>query len=124
MTAPHGRALIDTNVLVYAFDASEPDKRKIADALIADVDPDQVALSAQVLNEFYVTVTRKPPPPPAADRAERVVHWLAGPAVVPVGTELVIAGIGRSRASQLSLWDSLVVEAARRAVNPFVAVSP
>ncbi|MGH3480783.1 MAG: PIN domain-containing protein, partial [Nocardioidaceae bacterium] len=54
------RSFVDTNVFVYAVDESleEQDKHKIASALLATGD-DALVISTQVLQEFYVTVTRK-----------------------------------------------------------------
>jgi len=50
----------DTNVLVYLFDADSPDKRKRARALFqAHAGAGDILLSTQVLQEFYVVVTRK-----------------------------------------------------------------
>ena len=73
--------LIDTNVLVYGVDASPENasKKRIAMALIEVKD---FGLSAQVLQEFYVTVTRKlrvPLPPETAmeflDRFHALLGW-------------------------------------------------
>jgi predicted nucleic acid-binding protein len=50
---------VDTNVLVYAVDESEPVKREIARRTLASGDYGELVLSSQVLSEFYVTVTRK-----------------------------------------------------------------
>ncbi|HET6582305.1 MAG TPA: PIN domain-containing protein [Nannocystaceae bacterium] len=51
------RVFVDTNVLVYAFDRDEPAKRKRSLAILEG--EDDLVLSTQVLQEFYVTVTRK-----------------------------------------------------------------
>ncbi len=45
---------VDTNVLVYAVDRSEPEKRAIAHGALAEVWQGAV-FSAQVLNEYFVT---------------------------------------------------------------------
>ena len=52
---------LDTNVLVYAFDSSEPGKRERAHALMA-AHPDAV-ISTQVLLEWFAVVTRTFSPP-------------------------------------------------------------
>jgi len=52
--------LVDTNVLVYAYDRSEPAKQATAISLLEQLTSAQSGvLSAQVLGEFFVTVTRK-----------------------------------------------------------------
>lgn len=104
---------IDTNVLVYAFDASEPAKRARAVALLEDEALD-IVLSAQVLNEFYWTVTRKLTPTVPADVAQEVVRELALGRVVPIDANLVEEAIALSRRHRLSLWDAGIVVAAQR----------
>ena len=49
---------VDTNVLVYLFDADAPEKQACARENLCD-ERDRLVVSVQVLGEFYVTVTRK-----------------------------------------------------------------
>jgi predicted nucleic acid-binding protein len=53
--------LIDTNILIYSFDSSEPDKQKVCASLIKKCWLREVsyAISLQNLSEFYVVVTKK-----------------------------------------------------------------
>lgn len=106
------RALVDTNILVYSVDAGEPEKRKVARALLADRARDLV-LSTQVLSEFYVVTTRKLDKPLPDDEAATYVEDLSELPVVVTDTELVRDGIRISRESQISFWDGLIVAAAR-----------
>jgi predicted nucleic acid-binding protein len=112
MTSTTGKRFLDTNVLVYAFDVASPGKREAAQRLLAETDPATVVVSAQVLNEFYVTVTRKLAEPLDSGAARAAVRELTALDVVPLTSQLVVAGVDRSRTSQLSLWDALIVEAA------------
>lgn len=108
------RAFADTNVLVYAFDTSDSEKQSIAQDILGRASPSEIVLSAQVLNEFWVTVTGKLARPLPVEDASRVVADLvASFEVVPVDAGLVLAGIDRHRNEGLALWDALVVEAAR-----------
>jgi len=107
-------AFLDTNVLIYAFDASEPAKRARAVALLEDEALD-VVVSAQVLNEFYWTATRKLDPKVPEDVAQDVVRGLALGRVVPVDAALVEEAIALTRRHHLSLWDAGIVVAAQRA---------
>ena len=101
---------VDTNVLVYLFDQGEPGKMAIAKEIFRQYQ--RIWLSTQVLQEFFVVVTRKLERPLAPDQAlQSVQHLLAYPTAV-VTPALVIAGIRRSIDSQLSLWDALIVETA------------
>ncbi len=107
-------AFVDTNVLVYAFDANEPAKRARALALLADEDVDFV-VSAQVLNEFYWVATRKLTPPLTPEVAHEVVRELSLGRVISVDAELVDRAIDLSRTHGLALWDAGVVVAAQSA---------
>jgi predicted nucleic acid-binding protein len=107
-----GKAFIDTNVFVYAFDAGEVAKQARARDLLASGEPDEFVVSAQVLNEFYVATTRKLDTPLTPETAERAVRSLARVDVVAIDASLVLRGVARARESRLSLWDALIVEAA------------
>jgi predicted nucleic acid-binding protein len=102
---------VDTNVLVYAFDDDAPDKRKTARRLLDDK-ADQLVLSAQVLGEFYVTVTRKLARPLPANRAVEALDALCEFPVRGLAPALVRAAVRRSASSQVSYWDALIIESA------------
>jgi len=103
----------DTNVLVYLFDADSPEKRKIARALLQKHAGDgDILLSTQVLQEFYVAVTRKLARPLGAAAAADAVANFAELPLVTIDAKLVLSAIDRSRDSRLSFWDALIVQAA------------
>lgn len=106
------RSFLDTNVLVYSVDMGEQAKRAIARALLAGAGPGTLAVSSQVLGEFYVTVTRKLRSPIAIEIAAAIVQHLASLPCVPVDTVLVRSAIDRSRTGQVAYWDALIIEAA------------
>jgi predicted nucleic acid-binding protein len=106
------RTFLDTNVLVYLFDGDEPAKAKRTRELLERAKPGQLVLSAQVLSEFYVVVTRKLERPLDADTATHAVDWLSLLRVVPLDVQIVKAAIRTSRSSQLSYWDGLIVASA------------
>jgi predicted nucleic acid-binding protein len=102
---------VDTNVLVYAVDGADPDKRDRArEALSAD--DEQLVISAQVLSEFYVVVTRRLAQPLGETDAADAVRSLARLPVVLGDAELVLAAIALSREAQISFWDAQIVAAA------------
>ena len=110
-----GSAFFDTNVLVYAEDQDEPEKRAIALKLLAEhIASDDIVLSAQVLNEFYVNVRRLKRPLDAA-QALNALEQLAAFPVVPVTADLVVAAAAASERYQVSHWDALILETARAA---------
>lgn len=102
---------VDTNVLVYAFDDDSPDKQKTARRLLDDK-ADQLVLSAQVLGEFYVTVTRKLARPLPANRAVEALDALCAFPVRGLAPTLVRSVARRSASSQVSYWDALIIESA------------
>lgn len=102
---------VDTNVLVYLFDADAPEKQTRAQELLRK-ERDCIVLSIQVLGEFYVTVTRKFAESMSLETAARAVDAFSRFRVQPVHPETVNAAIHRSRSMRLSYWDSLIVEAA------------
>lgn len=104
-------AFVDTNVLVYLFDETDRRKHGIARSVLDD-EGVVVVLSAQVLGEFYVTVTRKLSPPLSAGEAARVVDSFDGFAAVSLDAQLVRAAISTSARHQLSYWDALILESA------------
>ena len=103
----------DTNVLVYLFDTDSPDKRRKARALFQKhSEAGDILLSTQVLQEFYVAVTRKLARPLEATAATEAVTRFAELPLVQIDPKLILSAIHRSRDSQLSFWDALVVQAA------------
>ena len=103
----------DSNILIYVFDRSAPHKREIARGLLKDHAADgDILLSTQVLQEFYVTVTRKLKPPLDLDEAAHAIAGFADLPTVQIDNMLIQAAIRRSQASQLSFWDGLIVQAA------------
>lgn len=109
-----GRAFLDTNVLVYFFDHSEPSKQQRAKEVMESAKPGELVLSTQVLGEFYVTSTRKLTPPLSPDRAEQALALYGLLPVVTIDVPLVNSAIEIGRSAQISYWDGLVVAAAAR----------
>lgn len=108
-----GRTFLDTNVLVYALDDADPVKKTTARSLLTG--PVDAVLSAQVLNEFYVTITRKLRPAVAPEIATELVRRLARLPCVAIDAQLVQLAMQAGQRWQLSHWDALVIEAARQA---------
>jgi predicted nucleic acid-binding protein len=111
-----GRTFLDTNVLVYAVDRRDERKRAIAmDVVARAARGAELVLSTQVLAEFYAVVTRKLPDPLGADDAASAVQSLAALAVVGVDATLVLDAVALATSRKISIWDALILEAARTA---------
>ncbi|MBP7867181.1 MAG: PIN domain-containing protein [Acidobacteria bacterium] len=107
------RVFFDTNVLVYANDESEPDKSLKARELIRHhLKEGNGCLSAQVLCEFWVTVTRKMAVPLPLDLAERQVRLLGTFQVVGLDALSVWRAIDLQKQHTLSFWDAHILAAA------------
>ena len=106
-------SFVDTNILVYAEDADAGSKRDTARDLLTDLwKTRQGALSVQVLQEFYVTVTRKLKRPMPKERAREIVLEYLAWTVIPNTGELLAAALDLQPRLGLSFWDAMIVQAA------------
>jgi len=106
------RSFVDTSVLGHRGDHGEPEKQAVAKQILDKAPPGTLALSTQVLQEFYVVTTGKLAQPLTPQLASEAVEHLNALPVVATDAELVRSGIDLSRTARLSLWDSLIVQAA------------
>jgi predicted nucleic acid-binding protein len=104
---------VDTNVLLYAIsrDTEERVKAKRANEILNGRD---LALSVQVLQEFYVQATRasRPDPLTHSQAVELVESFMRFP-VAPVTSELMLAALAAHRDFAISYWDAAILEASR-----------
>ena len=113
MTAP---VFVDTNVLVYALDAAAGDKHHQARTwMLALWQSGRGRVSTQVLQEFYVTVTRKLTPGLSREAAQIEARALYSWAPVEVTTAVLDRAWHIESRFQLSWWDALIVAAAQSA---------
>src|SRR5438876_2468697 len=78
MNSMSAKTFIDTNVLIYAHDKDAGAKHQIAKTVLRDLWSERTGLlSVQVLQEFYVNVTRKISSPLSKDLARLVVSSYA-----------------------------------------------
>jgi predicted nucleic acid-binding protein len=102
---------LDTNVLMYALDPRDPEKQAIATALVKQLSSMANAMvSTQVLIELFSNLHRKLNI--SRERAAMLCYSLTDWHVVASDLPLVMKAMARSAESQLSIWDSMVVEAA------------
>jgi predicted nucleic acid-binding protein len=105
------RSFFDTNVLVYADDKASPAKQSRALGLIAEHRRARTGVvSLQVLQEYFVTVTRKLRVDAAI--ARRKVELLAEFDVASPDVADILAAIDLHRLHGLSFWDALVIRSA------------
>jgi predicted nucleic acid-binding protein len=108
------RSFFDTNVLVYADDKSAPDKQRRALELVAEHRRARTGVvSLQVLQEYFVTVTRKLRVD--ASIARRKLELLAEFDVAAPDVADVLAAIDLHRLHGFSFWDALILRTAKQA---------
>lgn len=104
---------VDTNVLLYAVSTASEEASK-ADVALKVLESEDLALSVQVLQEFYVQATRR-------GKADRLSHDQAATLIesflrYPVQENTVSimrAALGARERFQISFWDAAILEAAR-----------
>lgn len=104
---------VDTNVLLYAVsrEPREQDKAARANDILA---AGNVALSVQVLQEFYVQATRASRPDPLSHaQAVRLVESFLRFPVADLTISVMLAACVTRERFQLSYWDAAILEAAR-----------
>jgi predicted nucleic acid-binding protein len=104
---------VDTNVLLYAIsrDPAEQDKAKRANDILAAHD---LALSVQVLQEFYVQATRESRQDAIShQQAVRLIESFRRFPVQDVTSGILMAALASRQRFQLSYWDAAIIEAGR-----------
>jgi predicted nucleic acid-binding protein len=108
-------AFVDTNVLVYALAADDDARAPLAQQLLRRLMQTQMLrLSTQVLQELFVTITRKVATPLPASQAIRYLDQLAVFPVLAPDYPAVRDAAELSASAKLSFWDALVVISASR----------
>jgi predicted nucleic acid-binding protein len=102
---------LDTNILVYAVSSARKEEAKSSRAL-ALVQQSDFGLSAQVLQEFYVTVTRKIRKPLTPELAVALMDEYRVFPTVATDYPLIVAAVELSLRYGISYWDGAIVAAA------------
>jgi predicted nucleic acid-binding protein len=108
------KTFVDTNVLIYAHDVDAKGKHEVAKRVLRELWSERSGvLSLQVLQEFYVNVTRKIASPLPKDAARLVVNsyaiWCTETTPAEIATAFRIED-----ESRVGFWDALVVASAAK----------
>jgi predicted nucleic acid-binding protein len=107
------RIFLDTNVLVYLYDQDSPEKQAKSRSLLESRSlTADLVISTQVLQEFYVTVTRKFSRYISEEDTVLAMRGLGDFLTVPVTVPLIFDAIELGRRFQISFWDALIAQAA------------
>jgi len=108
------RTFIDTNILLYAHDADSGEKHAIADRVLRELwITGTGVLSVQVLQDFYVNVTRKIRSPLSREQARSIVNDYVEWATETTPAEIVTA-FRIEDESRIGFWDALIVSSAAK----------
>jgi predicted nucleic acid-binding protein len=110
-----GIAFVDSNLLIYAHDRDAGPKREVAMTLFDRLWSERTGtLSVQVLQEFFVTVTRKLLTPVAKAQAREIVRAYAPWVISPTTPETILRATELSETASIDFWDALIVAAAEQ----------
>lgn len=113
MSEPNAPQFIDTNILVYAHDVSAGEKHLRARQLMVDLWESRAGcLSIQVLQEFYVTVTRKVARPLSGEAAAQLIADLSTWEVHCPRVESLLDAIRIQERHQIAFWDAMIIASA------------
>lgn len=115
MSAPSPLQFVDTNILVYAQDSTAGHKHRVAQELMRELwRTKNGCLSIQVLQEFYVVVTRKVARPLSSEAAADIIADLGVWTVYRPGVEDVLEAIQLHGRYQIAYWDAMILTCAAR----------
>jgi len=106
---------LDTNILVYAYDVSEPAKQRVAQGLVEKAVAGEFVVSTQVLAEFAATLLHKLVPSASPEAVAILLDALGPiPLITPDG-DIVRRAVDAHHKYGLHFYDAMIVAAAERA---------
>ena len=104
---------MDSNVLIYAHDLDAGDRHARAVTIVRDLwENRKGVLSTQVLQEFYVNVTRKIPHALEKSRARELIRNYSSWQTEIIDGADIFRASELEESSRISFWDALIVAAA------------
>ena len=104
---------VDTNILVYARDSSEPEKQVLAEQWLTQLWQHELGrISTQVMNEYYVTVTQKLKPGLTIEQARSDLRALAVWQPLDISLTLIESAWDIQDQYAYSWWDTLIISSA------------
>lgn len=107
------KVFVDTNVLVYAYDKDAGEKHRIAVDIMKDLWRSGLGtISTQVLQEFFVTLTKKISAPLDISVVRETIRRLSKWDVLLIDVETIIRATELQERYKYSFWDSLIIASA------------
>jgi predicted nucleic acid-binding protein len=110
-----GPDFLDTNILVYAYDVSDPAKQAVAQNLVRKAVAGGFLISTQVLAEFAATLLHKLTPPPSSEDVVALLDTLAPIRLIAPDHDMIRRAVEAKAAYGIHLYDGMIVAAAERA---------
>lgn len=109
------KIIVDTNILLYAYDKAEPLKQPQALTVLDHLATQRLGvLTPQVLAEFFVNATRKLEPPLTIESAyERIQNYILAWEILDTTGAVVLEAVRGVRAYQMAFWDAQIWATAR-----------
>jgi predicted nucleic acid-binding protein len=105
---------LDTNVLVYAYDPSDPRKQQIAQGLVRRAVAGEITASSQVLGEFAATLLHKTTPPGKPEDLMVLLDTLGPINLVPIDGDVVLRAVQARAQYGVHFYDGMILAAAER----------
>jgi len=109
-----GPDFLDTNVLVYAYDASSPAKQRIAQGLVRRALAGEIVISTQVLAEFAATLLHKISPAASPADVSAILDALAPIKLMPPDADTVRRAVEAHAQYGVHFYDGMILAAAER----------
>ena len=107
------KVFLDTNILIYAHDMGAGPKHDAARAIVEKIWDDETGIiSTQVIQEFYVNVTRKMPKPITPVQARGIIINYFSWKVESIESHTILSASEIEEKYVLSFWDSLIIATA------------
>lgn len=106
---------LDTNILVYAYDSSNPGKQGIAKELVRQALAGGGVVSSQVLGELAAVLLHKFSPPAPAKSLNAILDALDPIKLIVPDTDLVRRAVEAHATYGVHFYDGMIVAAAERA---------
>lgn len=108
----HGRDFLDTNVLVYAYDATDPVKKHIAQDLVQRAVAGEIVTSTQVLAEFATTLLHKISPAARAADVSAILDALGPIKLIAADADIVRRAVEAHAQYGVHFFDGMILAAA------------
>ena len=113
------KVFVDTNILIYLQEGLDKSKHEIAVSLFEKLaDENVIALSTQVLQEFYVAMTKKLGHDPVA--IKRILQLFEKFEINTIQVDTIQEAIDISILNKLSYWESLIIASAIESKCKFI----